>query len=158
MLHPLSLLRLSLRLLGIFLAYILLTKAKYPDAEEFVEIIESAGGIVLFGVDATKLLQHKNIGTYDVIVFNFPHTGSMGLVALSLVYQSCLIILPLCSTIPFVLIPPILSLPLCSTEGLGIKDQARNIEKNQALIRGFLAAAASRLCTDGLSCHFDIAL
>ncbi|KAK4549893.1 hypothetical protein LTR36_005194 [Oleoguttula mirabilis] len=50
-----------------------------PQAEDIVRYLEEEGQTVLYGVDATKLDQNKQVrkagGQWDVIVFNFPHVG-----------------------------------------------------------------------------------
>jgi 25S rRNA (uracil2634-N3)-methyltransferase len=55
-------------------------RAKYTQLAENVETITSLGGNVLFGVDATRCHMHKTLkkgaGSFDRVVFNFPHVGS----------------------------------------------------------------------------------
>ncbi|RMY99101.1 hypothetical protein D0862_07283 [Hortaea werneckii] len=50
-----------------------------PQAEEHVRFLEDEGQTVLYGTDATKLDQNKQLkkqgGQYDVVMFNFPHVG-----------------------------------------------------------------------------------
>jgi 25S rRNA (uracil2634-N3)-methyltransferase len=54
-------------------------KAKYPQAEENIRVIEEAGGIVKYGIDATKMKPWNEgkgkPGVMDRIIFNFPHVG-----------------------------------------------------------------------------------
>lgn len=70
---------------------------KYPDLDAHVSALRQAGATVLFGIDATRLEDHKEVrefcgmsskgqgkealedGTvagFDKIVFNFPHVGA----------------------------------------------------------------------------------
>lgn len=73
---------------------------KYPDLASHVDALRAAGATVLFGVDATKLEDYKEVrecaglgkgkgkgaerelggiddgGGFDKIVFNFPHIGA----------------------------------------------------------------------------------
>ena len=55
-------------------------RSKYRGLAENVETIAALGGNVLFGVDATRCHAHKTLkkgaGSFDRIVFNFPHVGS----------------------------------------------------------------------------------
>ena len=57
-----------------------MARAKYAALAENVETISSLGGNVLFGVDATRCHAHKTLkkgaGSFERIVFNFPHLGS----------------------------------------------------------------------------------
>lgn len=54
---------------------------KYPQsARKNIDELKKGGTVVLFGVDATKLHDHPQIGKgtskkFDLIVFTFPHTG-----------------------------------------------------------------------------------
>lgn len=50
---------------------------KYPQAEAHVAYIEEEGQSVMFGVDATKLVQRelRKGQRWDRVVFNFPHVG-----------------------------------------------------------------------------------
>ncbi|GAA5824396.1 hypothetical protein JCM11251_000405 [Rhodosporidiobolus azoricus] len=100
---------------------------KYPDLDTHVSALQAAGATVLFGVDATKLEENKEVrefaglgkvrarkgrkgrempgaeegaGGYDKIVFNFPHVGQ------------------------------------------GITDQSRNIRTNQTLLLDFYRSAS----------------
>ncbi|GAA6024704.1 hypothetical protein JCM10207_009226 [Rhodosporidiobolus poonsookiae] len=99
---------------------------KYPDLSSHVSALRAAGAMVLFGVDATKLEQHREVrefaglgkarqvkggkgkelagsedgGGFDKIVFNFPHVGQ------------------------------------------GITDQTRNIRTNQTLLLDFYRSAS----------------
>ncbi|GAA5916362.1 hypothetical protein JCM6882_000863 [Rhodosporidiobolus microsporus] len=100
---------------------------KYPDLDTHVSALRAAGATVLFGVDATKLEENKEVrefarlgkvrsrkgrkgsempgaeegaGGFDKIVFNFPHVGQ------------------------------------------GITDQARNIRTNQILLLDFYSSAS----------------
>lgn len=57
-------------------------RSKYPNAEECINAVRSAHGLVLHDVDATKLLAlPRQVKTHTVpdffqyIVFNFPHSG-----------------------------------------------------------------------------------
>jgi len=54
-------------------------KEKYPYVEENITIIEEGGGVVRYGVDATRMkawTEGKNgPGIMDRVVFNFPHVG-----------------------------------------------------------------------------------
>jgi 25S rRNA (uracil2634-N3)-methyltransferase len=54
-------------------------KSKYPQAEDNIRAIEEAGGVVKFGVDATKMKPwiegKERKGVMDRIFFNFPHVG-----------------------------------------------------------------------------------
>ncbi|GAA6043450.1 hypothetical protein JCM8097_002864 [Rhodosporidiobolus ruineniae] len=103
-------------------------REKYPDLDAHVSALRSAGATVLFGVDATKLEENKEVrefaklgkvknrpagkkgkevagvyegeGGYDKIVFNFPHVGQ------------------------------------------GITDQARNVRTNQSLLLDFYRSSA----------------
>lgn len=51
----------------------------HPQGEEHVRYLEEEGQTVLYGVDATKLDQNKQLrkagGQWDVVLFNFPHVG-----------------------------------------------------------------------------------
>ncbi|GAX81559.1 hypothetical protein CEUSTIGMA_g8987.t1 [Chlamydomonas eustigma] len=55
---------------------------KYPDAARHMATVKDLGGIVLHGVDATKLGLHEGLkagrsnGRFSKIVFNFPHAGA----------------------------------------------------------------------------------
>ena len=55
-------------------------RAKYSHLPDNVKTVESLGGNVLFGVDATKCGTHKKLkkgaGSFERIVFNFPHVGT----------------------------------------------------------------------------------
>ena len=54
---------------------------KYPQAKTYAEELEAEADIrVLFDVDATKLSKaprRVRNGTFDRIVFNFPHVGGL---------------------------------------------------------------------------------
>ncbi|BGO92420.1 hypothetical protein NBRC10512_007502 [Rhodotorula toruloides] len=93
---------------------------KYPDLETHVSALREAGATVLFGIDATRLEDHKEVREFcgmgakgkgkereeegkvgfDKIVFNFPHVGQ------------------------------------------GITDQTRNIRANQTLLLDFYRSAS----------------
>ncbi|BGP25561.1 DUF2431 domain containing protein [Rhodotorula toruloides] len=94
---------------------------KYPDLDSHVSALREAGATVLFGIDATKLDDHKEVkefcgmsgkgkgkereddgnrAGFDKIVFNFPHVGQ------------------------------------------GITDQTRNIRANQTLLLDFYRSAS----------------
>ncbi|BGO99638.1 hypothetical protein NBRC10513v2_004721 [Rhodotorula toruloides] len=97
-----------------------LASSKYPDLETHVSALREAGATVLFGIDATRLEDHKEVrefcgmgakgkgkereeegkGGFDKIVFNFPHVGQ------------------------------------------GITDQTRNIRANQTLLLDFYRSAS----------------
>ncbi|KAH7886226.1 hypothetical protein F5I97DRAFT_1809615 [Phlebopus sp. FC_14] len=51
--------------------------AKYPGAQEIIQVIKGRGAEVIFGVDATKLQKHTVLKgrRWDRIVWNFPHAG-----------------------------------------------------------------------------------
>jgi 25S rRNA (uracil2634-N3)-methyltransferase len=54
-------------------------RAKYADLGDNLETVESLGGKVFFGVDASKCHAHKAVGRhgpFDRVIFNFPHVGS----------------------------------------------------------------------------------
>ncbi|ESZ98004.1 hypothetical protein SBOR_1617 [Sclerotinia borealis F-4128] len=54
---------------------------KYPQAEENIKVIEEAGAVVKYGVDAMKMKpwttakRGKGDGSMDRVIFNFPHVG-----------------------------------------------------------------------------------
>ncbi|KAM3065660.1 hypothetical protein ACMFMF_010881 [Clarireedia jacksonii] len=54
-------------------------REKYPHVDENIKVIEDGGGIIKYGVDATKMkpwTTGKNReGVMDRIFFNFPHVG-----------------------------------------------------------------------------------
>ncbi|KIW00729.1 uncharacterized protein PV09_07714 [Verruconis gallopava] len=53
---------------------------KYPHAKDAVQQIKDEDQVVLHGVDATKLSSNKDVrkqGPFDIIIFNFPHTGGI---------------------------------------------------------------------------------
>ncbi|KAE9378956.1 hypothetical protein N431DRAFT_325630 [Stipitochalara longipes BDJ] len=53
--------------------------SKYPHVEENIKVIEEAGAVVRYGVDAMKMKPFttgkEREGTMDRIFFNFPHVG-----------------------------------------------------------------------------------
>ncbi|KAI9485375.1 MAG: hypothetical protein EXX96DRAFT_513931 [Benjaminiella poitrasii] len=49
---------------------------KYDEAKDNVEFVQSFGGTVLFGVDATNPPKEVKKNKYTKIVFNFPHVGA----------------------------------------------------------------------------------
>ncbi|XP_071958149.1 ferredoxin-fold anticodon-binding domain-containing protein 1-like [Antedon mediterranea] len=53
------------------------TPVKYMKAQENIDQLRESGGTVIFGVDATNLQSCKFLKgkTFDVVIFNFPHTG-----------------------------------------------------------------------------------
>lgn len=52
---------------------------KYPHVGENIKVIEEGGGVVKYGVDATKMKPwtagKERAGIMDRVVFNFPHVG-----------------------------------------------------------------------------------
>jgi hypothetical protein len=55
-------------------------KEKYPHVEENIAVIEDAGGVVRYEIDATKMKAWTTGGKYgpgamERIFFNFPHVG-----------------------------------------------------------------------------------
>lgn len=55
-------------------------KEKYPHIEDNIAVIEDAGGVVRYGIDATKMKAWTTGGKHgpgamERIFFNFPHVG-----------------------------------------------------------------------------------
>jgi 25S rRNA (uracil2634-N3)-methyltransferase len=106
---------------------------KYEDESKGnVQVIQELGGTVLFEVDATHLDKCKAIKQqkFSKIVFNFPHAGT----SFKADIPHCLSAhMTFCNTwILFFL-------------GAGIKDQDRNIQSNQVLLKEFFKSAAKLL-------------
>ncbi|TGO47753.1 hypothetical protein BOTNAR_0508g00100 [Botryotinia narcissicola] len=65
----------------VFESSLQILQEKYPHVGENIKEIEEGGGIVKYGVDATKMRAWMNVkggrgdGVMDRIIFNFPHVG-----------------------------------------------------------------------------------